>query len=95
MTQVARKGDLCTGHGGFPPRPSLTGSEDVFINGKPVHRTTDSWAPHTDGTTVHPSTMGQGLSTVLVNGLAIARVGDPVQCGSTILLGSLDVYAGP
>ena len=94
MPAVTRKGDLCTGHDGYPPRQSLEGSSDVTVNGKDVHRTGDAWDLHSLGNSVHDSTMGQGLATVTVNGKAIARVDDPVNCGSTVLLGSPDVTAG-
>ena len=38
MPGVARKGDICTGHGCWPSRSSIEGSPDVFVNGIPWHR---------------------------------------------------------
>ena len=46
MPGVSRLGDVCTGHGCFPSRPSTGASPNVFVNGIPVHRQGDSWAPH-------------------------------------------------
>ena len=47
MPAVTRRGDVCTGHGCWPPRPSTGGSPDVFANGIAVHRQRDTWAAHT------------------------------------------------
>tara|TARA_R110000782_G_scaffold102791_4_gene190156 strand:+ start:36186 stop:36473 length:288 start_codon:yes stop_codon:yes gene_type:complete len=94
MAKAAREGDLGTGHGGFPPRQCIQGSPDVTINGKAAHRTNDAWAVHVLGNSAHDSTMGQGSGTVTVNGMPLARVGDPVNCGSTVMLGSPDVEVG-
>ncbi len=93
MAEVTRKGDICSGHGCWPPRPSSQGSGNVFINGIPAHRHGDGWDPHTCGST-HSSNLAAGSSTVFVNGLQLGRIGDPVACGSTVATGSGDVYAG-
>ena len=34
MPAVTRLGDLCTGHGCYPPRPNITAASTVFVNGK-------------------------------------------------------------
>jgi uncharacterized Zn-binding protein involved in type VI secretion len=57
---VVRMGvDICSGHPGgptyFPPRPAITGSSTVFVEGLPVVRMSDMWAPHTNIISVHPS----------------------------------------
>lgn len=36
--------------------------------------------------------MGQGSPNVNVNGVPLARVGDPVVCGSSAITGSPNVY---
>ena len=94
---VTRKGDKSTGHGPYKPRASTSGSPNVFVNGIAVVRETDTWAPHTPppndvhaGET-HTTTSGSG--TVKVNGLQLARIGDPVE-GDTIGAGSSNVFAG-
>jgi len=95
MSAVTRKGDMCTGHGAFPPRPSTSGSPDVYVNSIQVHRQGDSWAVHCDPTPVcHASVLAAGSSSVYVNGKQIGRVGDPVACGSSVATGSGNVFAG-
>lgn len=34
------------GHGCWPPRPNIQGSENVFVNSRPHHRLDDLWAVH-------------------------------------------------
>ena len=96
MSAVARVGDQCTGHGCWPPRPSVGGSPDVFCNGIAVHRQGDGWAPHTCPSIpeTHASVLANGSSSVFVNGKALGRIGDPVVCGSSVATGSADVFAG-
>lgn len=96
MSAVARVGDQCTGHGCWPPRPSVAGSPDVFCNGIAVHRQGDGWAPHTclSIPETHASVLANGSSSVFVNGKALGRIGDPVACGSSVATGSADVFAG-
>ena len=93
MPAVTRSGDACTGHDGFPPRPSSSASGDVFVNGIAVHRQGDSWSSHGCGSTSH-AVLASGSGTVFVNGKMIGRIGDPVDCGSTVAEGSSDVFAG-
>ncbi len=95
MPAVTRKGDICTGHGCFPPRPSTGASSDVFANGIAVHRQGDAWAVHGCPACVpHGGVLASGSSTVFVNGRQVGRIGDPVDCGSTVASGSADVFAG-
>lgn len=46
MPGVAREQDICTGHGCYPPRPNSQWSLDTFVNGRGVHRQSDSWEVH-------------------------------------------------
>lgn len=92
MPAVSRLNDLCTGHGCWPPRANDQASENVFVNGLGAHRQGDHWAAHTCLST-HDSTLAQGSPTVFVNGKPLARVGDPVACGSAVATGSADVFA--
>lgn len=95
MPAVSRQGDTCTGHGGFPPRPSTSGSPDVFINSIPAHRVGDSWAVHCDPTpSCHGGAAASGSGSVFVNGKPLTRIGDAVNCGSAIAQGSPNVFAG-
>jgi len=93
MSAVARLTDTCSGHVPFPPRASISASEDVFINNLGAHRVSDAWEVHCAGS-CHDSTLAEGSPTVFVNGLPLGRVGDQIECGSTIATGSPDVFAG-
>lgn len=94
MAAVVRLGDTCSGHGAFPPRANDSGSPNVFVNGKPVHRQGDHWVTHCDPTPVcHDSVLSGGSSTVFVNGKPVGRVGDDVACGSVCAQGSPNVFA--
>ena len=92
-----RKGDICTGHGCWPPRPSIQGSPDVFTNAIPQHRITDAWASHAGpGCPPHSSVQCAGSPNVFANTLAVARKGDAVCCGSACATHSPNVIAnGP
>lgn len=96
MPAVSRLGDNCTGHGCWPPRPSTGASPNVRVNGIAAHRQGDAWAPHTCPTIpeTHASVLAAGSATVRVNGKQLARIGDPVACGSTVAQGSANVFAG-
>lgn len=98
MPPAVRQQDICTGHPPcYPPRPNVTWSGDVFINGLGAHRQTDAWAPH--GVALCPPHKGStaaGSPNVFVNGLPLARVGDPIDCGSLCAVGSPNVFVnGP
>lgn len=94
MPAVARLGDKDTGHGSWPPRPSTSGSPNVFINGIAALRVDDTYGPHTSGSNTHSGTVVSGSGTVKVNGKSLARIGDDVSCGSAIAQGSPNVFAG-
>jgi uncharacterized Zn-binding protein involved in type VI secretion len=93
MPAATRQGDLSAGHC-FNPRPNNSGSDDVFINGKPAHRQGDGWPSHTCGKSSHASVTSGGSSTVFVNGKPAARIGDALNCGDTVAQGSEDVMMG-
>ena len=42
MPGIVRLGDICTGHGCWPPRANSSASTDVFVNSRGVHRLGDS-----------------------------------------------------
>lgn len=96
MPAVSRLGDNCTGHGCWPPRPSTGASPNVFINAIAAHRQGDAWAAHTCPTIpeTHASVLAAGSTTVFANGKQLARIGDPVACGSSVAQGSANVFAG-
>lgn len=89
MSAVTRLGDITTGHDGFPPRPSVSASSTVFVNGLGVVRMGDSYAGHP-----HPGSLSSGSSTVFIEGKACGRIGDSVSCGDTVAVGSGNVFCG-
>lgn len=96
MTQpVALFGQMCSGHGRYPPRPNAQASPDVFVNNLGVQRLSDTYIPHcTPGDGCHGAVVASGSSNIFVNGLPIARMGDALSCPSVIAGGSQDVFAG-
>ena len=94
MPAVTRLGDNCSGHGCYPARPTTSASGNVFANSIAVHRQGDSLAVHCCGAPCHGGSTASGSGTVFVNGKQIARIGDPVDCGSTLAEGSPDVFSG-
>ena len=95
MPAVTRLGDLCTGHGCFPPRPSISASPNVYANGIPICRVSDSYAPHgCSNCPPHPGNLVQGSPTVFINGLPVSRIGDALNCGSSAMTGSPNVFIG-
>lgn len=95
MTRAAtRIGDVCTGHGCWPPRANIQGSSNVFINGIGAHRNGDKWEVHCCGDSCHDSSTVKTSSSVFINGKGAARVGDLIGCGSAIAQGSSNVFFG-
>lgn len=89
MPQSIVVGSYSVGHSiGHGPTEALRGSEKHFVNGQPVMRVGDSWAPagtHTDITSV------EGSLNVFSNGLARVRTGDGLSCGDHAGDGELTV----
>jgi uncharacterized Zn-binding protein involved in type VI secretion len=102
MPAATRKGDLCTGHNGWPARPSTSGSPNVKINGIPAVRVSDSYATHGKWVkkgddkkwSEHGGALASGSGTVKINGKPAGRVGDSVNCGSKVAEGSPTVNFG-
>lgn len=94
MPSVTRLGDNDTGHDSCSATALIEGSPNVFCNKKPVGRKGDKYATH--GCLVHSShndIISGGSSTVRVNGIPIARVGDSVSIGGSVAQGSSNVRA--
>jgi len=97
---IVRMGvDMCSGHPAgptfFPPRPAMTGSPDVFVDGLPAVRAgLDTWAPHTNIISVHSGIGVTGSPTVFCNGMPLMRMTDVINCGSIALTGSTTTFAG-
>lgn len=94
MPAVSRLGDLCTGHECYPPRPSMSSSEDVFGNDIGVVRFSDLFEVHCCDGSCHDGTVSEASPTVFVNDLPLARVGDMISCGSAISQGSENIFSG-
>lgn len=95
MAAQTRVGDLSTGHDDCPPVALVSGSTNVFINGKAAGRVGDVYAIH--DCPKHPTHTGMvasGSRTVFINGKAAARVGDSVSCGGSVARGSSNVFVG-
>ena len=91
---IERLGDIGTGHGCYPPRPIVTSSPNVFVDGKPVSRVGDSYALHScPNTPPHGATQTGGSPTVKANGKPVSRVGDAISCGSSVATGSSSSFA--
>jgi uncharacterized Zn-binding protein involved in type VI secretion len=93
MSSAVRIGDNCTGHQGYKPRPALTGSNNVKINGSSAVRVGDNWDIHCF-VTCHNGTSVAGSSSVFVNGQPAVRIGDHISCGSNAAVGSPNVNIG-
>jgi hypothetical protein len=91
MPAAVRLGDMCTGHGCFPPRVNDTASENVFINNKGSHRQGDHWVTHCCSS-CHDGTQASGSPNVFVNNKPKARVHDQISCGSKNAQGSPNVF---
>ena len=99
MPGIVRVGDLCSGHGCYPPRPAIEGSPNVFMNGRAIVREgVDNFAVHCKycgkKPNCHQSVVTKASSNVFANGIEIARVGDPIGCGSACAQGSTDGFGG-
>lgn len=95
MALAARRGDLCTGHDDCKARPILRGSPDVFVDDRAAARQDDPLASHSCAE--HKSHKGKvrgGSSTVTLNDRPAARVGDEVDCGGALDVGSEHVQIG-
>lgn len=94
MKPVCRLNDKSSGHGPYPPQAILSGSSNVFINGRPVAAKGDELEPHPTPDPAHTSKLSSGSSTVYVNGKPINRIGDSVSCGGFMVNGSSNVFSG-
>ncbi|HEY3591737.1 MAG TPA: PAAR domain-containing protein [Buttiauxella sp.] len=87
MSAIAIASSICSGHGGFPPRPAVTNEPFMTVNGLPVLVAGNMFAVHADIVSSHD---GSAISTrpyFTVNGVPIVCVGDPVSCGSSVATG--------
>ena len=96
MPAVARQGDAGAAHcSGYV---IAQGSQDVFVDGKPVARMGDSSTVHLKPSgnkcVPHVGQIIANASTVFVNGKPIAAVGDRLSDCTQIVQGSTSVFIG-
>jgi len=95
MVTVVLEGDLCSGHGKFPPRPSLLAVNQKFkINGKAALCVGDKFETHCSSSSCHDGTVITGNSKFTIGGKAVAVTGSQLDCGSTIPEGSSNLTIG-
>lgn len=95
MAGVSRLTDIDSGHDACAPRPIVDNcSSDVFTNKLPTAKVGSILDTHE--CIEHPAHMGMvsvGSPTVYVNGVSIARIGDLVSCGGSLVQGSSNVFS--
>lgn len=91
MPAVVRLGDICTGHGCWPPRPNDQASPDFYVNSLGAHRLGDHWVTHCC-VSCHDGNQASGSPTYFVNNKPVARIGDSISCGSSNATGSPNFY---
>lgn len=95
MSKATRVGDDCTGHDACPAVPLVSGSPNVFINGKAAGRVGDPYSPHgCEDHSTHTPHIASGSSSVFINGIPAGRIGDSVDCGGSVAQGSPNVFIG-
>jgi len=97
---IARLGDMCSGHGCWPPRANIEASEDVICNNKGVHCEGHAWEIHCcpaddddEDDDCHDGVLAGGSEIVIVNNRRVGRCEDEVSCGSTVETCSEDTFA--
>ena len=90
MPGIVRLGDKSTSDPCTAPvRPNNQACAKTFVNGIAVHCVGHSWELHTcPKSPPHPATTSAGSSKSIAEGKPIARIGDPISCGSTCQEGS-------
>jgi hypothetical protein len=94
MPAAVRLGDTSTGDPcGAPARPNNMGCAISIINNKPIHCATHTWVKHAcPGDPPHDANTTAGSPDSFAESLPIARIGDPISCGSTCATGSPDTF---
>lgn len=99
MPAIAVEATTSTGHSCFPPTSAIGPySTKTRVNGKFVQlEQYTMYAAHTcDETTHSPSErkVTTGSTKVFVEGKPVARIGDPIDCGDAVSVGSSNTFAG-
>ncbi|MCL2724717.1 MAG: PAAR domain-containing protein [Polyangiaceae bacterium] len=95
---AARLGDNGSGHGCHHlATPAIEGSPDIFINGRPAVRKGHAYAPHDCPRCKKPKhsrKLKEGSPTVFFNDQPAGRIGDAIDCGGKVVVGSPNVFIG-
>lgn len=92
---ATRQGDKQIGHGCFPPTNAIVGSPNVSTNGKQAMMVGGQYVQHCcPKAGCHPVILGQGSSSVFINGKPAGRMADKTACGGTVINGSSNVFIG-
>lgn len=93
MSAITRKGDSCTGHGCFPPRTSTEGESTFPVNSKPAVCIGHGYEVHgCPNNPPHGGVQSSGSPNVFAKGKAVGRVGDSIDCGSSVASGSPNTF---
>lgn len=97
MQPIVLLGHICTGHAAYPPRQNIQASPNFTVKGLGVHRQGDAWAVHCRTILpfdCHGGILAVGTSGFLANGKPVAKVGDPINCGSFCAQGESSFLIG-
>lgn len=83
MKGITLLGMVCSGHDGFPPRPSVSAEGQLRVQGRAVVMNGDRYDIHCNN--VCHDGVGIATTTQLrANGRNMLLTGDPISCGSTV-----------
>lgn len=99
MPAIAIEATTSTGHACFPPTNAIGPySTKTRVNGKFIQlEQYTMYAAHTCDETTHPPEerkVTTGSTKVFVEGKPVARIGDPIDCGDAVAVGSSNTFAG-
>ncbi len=87
MSAIGTLDSICSGHGGFPPRPPADAEPFFQVNGIPVLVDGKQYLAHSDGDSSHDGIALTTRGWFTINGQGVVCVGDPVSCGSIVAVG--------
>ena len=98
MPAVARKDDMSTGHGCFPPTAMVqTSASKTYFNGKlaGTKNAECQFATHSCGIVVHPQssrTPSSSAGKTYIEGSLAVRIGDSIGDGDAVAQGSANSF---